>query len=486
MAKNPAGIASWDPFRSSLAYWNWFSHTSDIWWTRQQGQAAISAAIVARFDALVRFARRRSPFYRTTYRSLPAEGFSLADLPPLSKSQLMASFDEWVTDPAVSRSSVEGFVGDPALVGEQYLGRYAVWKSSGSTGEPGIFLHEADALATYDALIAAPLATTELAANYTWGLLAEGGRAALIAATGAHFASIASWQRLVHSSPWQDSRVFSVMTPLARLMSELNTYQPAFLASYPTVLAQLAEEQDSGRLRIHPKTLWSGGECLTPAMQKETERAFGCAVVNEYGASECLSIAFGCRHGWLHINADWVILEPVDAEYRPVPAGEISTTTLLTNLANYVQPIIRYDLGDSIMLRPDRCPCGSPLPAICVEGRADDVLALRAENAAIIRVPPMAVTTVVEEATGVHRFQIEQTGPDRLALRLGTSNARDADTAWRSAYTALHGYLVHQGLANVRISRDRRAPRPDPLSGKLRQVVKTGSRQAPSPHSCRE
>ena len=46
-----------------------------------------------------------------------------------------------------------------------------------------------------------------------------------------------------------------------------------------------------------------------------------------------MSIAFGCREGWLHVNADWVMLEPVDANYRPTPLGQISHTVLLTNLA---------------------------------------------------------------------------------------------------------------------------------------------------------
>ena len=43
-------------------------------------------------------------------------------------------------------------------------------------------------------------------------------------------------------------------------VAELNAYQPAFLASYPTTLAQLATEQAAGRLAIHPVALWSGGE----------------------------------------------------------------------------------------------------------------------------------------------------------------------------------------------------------------------------------
>jgi phenylacetate-coenzyme A ligase PaaK-like adenylate-forming protein len=47
---------------------------------------------------------------------------------------------------------------------------------------------------------------------------------------------------------------------------------------------------------------------------------------------------------WLHSNADWVLLEPVDRDFRPTPPARMSHTVLLTNLAIAFQPVIRYDL----------------------------------------------------------------------------------------------------------------------------------------------
>src|SRR5215207_4889130 len=76
----------------------------------------------------------------------------------------------------------------------------------------------------------------------------------------------------------------------------------------------------------------------------------------------------------MHVHADWVILEPVDEQFRPVLAGEPSATVLLTNLANHIQPVIRYDLGDSVLTSPERCPCGSRLTAVEVIGRTNEVL----------------------------------------------------------------------------------------------------------------
>ena len=151
---------------------------------------------------------------------------------------------------------------------------------------------------------------------------------------------------------------------------------------------------------------------------------------NEYGASECLSIGYACRHGALHLNADWVVLEPVDRDYRPTPPGELSHTVLLTNLANAVQPIIRYDLGDRVRMRVGPCPCGNPLPALEIEGRADDILALAAADGGIVKLPPLAIATVVEDAARIYRFQIVQDAADALTLRLSQADrARERDRA---------------------------------------------------------
>ena len=104
--------------------------------------------------------------------------------------------------------------------------------------------------------------------------------------------------------------------------------------------------------------IWSGGETLSRRDRADIAGAFGCPVIDDYGASEFLNIAFDCGCGSLHLNRDWVILEPVDREGRPVPDGIASASVLLTNLANFIQPIIRYDLGDSVTMLPQPCSCG--------------------------------------------------------------------------------------------------------------------------------
>jgi putative adenylate-forming enzyme len=459
----------WDPIQSSAAWWSWAARMSETWWTRSGGADAVATARAEHLASLLAFVRTRSAHYRDRWSEVPANA-SLQAYPVVSKSELMADFNAWVTDPSISRAGVEAFLADRAHIGQRYLGRYAVWKSSGTSGEPGIFVQDTAALSVYDAMIGVQLGAARLGGRYASGVFGRGGKAALVTARDDHYASIVSWERLTRASPWLSSKSFSVLAPLPQVVKGLNAYQPAFVASYPTMLTLLAEERVAGRLDIEPTLVWSGGECMSSSARAAIEDAFDCPVINEYGASEALSIAYGCSEGWLHLNADWMVLEPVDRKYRPTPAGEPSHTVLLTNLANRVQPLVRYDLGDSIIVKPDLCACGNPLPAMMVEGRHDDIVTLTAADGTSVHLLPLVLSTIVEEAAGLHRFQILQTAADRLALRLDPQEARD-DRTWSAASKALRAYLAQQSLENVEVALERDLPaRGDPRTGKLRQV----------------
>jgi phenylacetate-coenzyme A ligase PaaK-like adenylate-forming protein len=423
-----------------------------------------------RYDALVRHARARSPFYSERLKHLPDRP-RLEDLPRVSRAELMARFDQWVTDPDIRRSAIDDFIADPVRCGDAFLGRYAVWTSSGTSGVPGVYVSDPDALAVHDALLALRGPSLNGAAML-WQTLAGGGRLAMIAARDGHFAGIASWERARRAHPWLQARCrsLSVTQPIDDLVTELNTWQPALLASYPSVLSALGESQESGRLHIRPSTLWCGGEELTAIERKRLEQVFGCSIHEEYAASECMNIAFSCQTGALHLNADWVILEPVDERGQPVPAGQPSAETLLTNLSNRVQPLIRYQLGDSITMLAEPCSCGCPLPALRVEGRHDDVLQLPSAGGKPITIVPLAIESVIEDRAGVHQFQLEQRPGNTLSIRLNAPPQRTPNDAWRSVRRCLREFLDAHGAHATRIVFDPAAPIANRASGKLRRV----------------
>ena len=146
--------------------------------------------------------------------------------------------------------------------------------------------------------------------------------------------------------------------------------------------------------------------------------------------------------------------------------GVSSHSVLLTNLANRVQPLIRYDLGDSVTLLP-LCRCGSTFPAIRVEGRHDDTLHYADANGAPVDLLPLVLTTVMEDEAGIYDFQLRQTDAQTLTAALGS----DAKGAAARARRVLRAFLARSNLTHVHVHVDPSGAARHAVSGKLRRVV---------------
>lgn len=441
---------------------------------RSEGGEAMRRRQHDRLTEMVAFARDRSPYYRELYRQLPVQLEDPGLLPVTGKGQLMARFDEWVTDPQVTLDRAKRFVENSDLVGERFLGRYTLTVTSGTTGRRGLFLMDDRTMAVTTALTVRMLSAW-LGAGDVIKILAGGGRMAMVNATGGHFASAVAAARLRKTSRRRRRaiRVFGVDTPAAELVAQLNRFRPAVVAAYASAAALLADEQEAGRLRIKPALVVLSAEGLPADEYERIGKAFHAKVREGYAATECPFLSYSCQHGWLHVNTDWVVFEPVDTDYRPVPPGQLSHTVLVTNLANRVQPILRYDLGDSILERPDPCPCGSPPPAIRVRGRAADALTFTAAGGEQVTQVPLVFATLADRTPGVERFQLIQTTPTTLRLRLHPTAGADPERVWKALHTQIEELLTDHGLGDVTVERAEEPPE-QTAGGKYRTVIPLG------------
>jgi phenylacetate-coenzyme A ligase PaaK-like adenylate-forming protein len=443
---------------------------SDALRARAAGPEAIAARQRRRLADLLAWSRR-VPFYRRLWTGIAPDA-GLDALPPVTKKMWVESFDETVLDPEVRYETLWRHMQDVTRVGEPWLGRYSVCRSSGVSGKRSLFVLDQAGMDVCWSLWLTRAWLPWLRPDGVARFARRGGRVASLIATNGHFASAALIRRPSPIGAIANARssTLSIHKPVGRIARALAHWQPAALVGYPTILDQLAVEQLEGRLALDVVLAVSVSEWVEAAARARIEAAFGCPLRDSYAASEFLAIGFGCPEGWLHVNADWVVLEPVDESFRPVPPGETSHTTLVTNLANRVQPVVRHDLDDRVTVRPDPCICGSPLPAVRVEGRRNDVLVFRHAGSRV-SLAPMGLTTLLGSVPGIEMgAQYVQTDPRTLSLRIAFVPGTDESRAWAEVERRLRAHLRAHGLPDVDVVRSPIPPGRDPRTGKLLRI----------------
>ena len=410
--------------------------------------------------ALLRIAIERSPWHRRRLAGLDpdtATEASLGRIPPMTTGDLMAHWDEIVTDPRLRLDLVEKHLA--SLTGDAYLlGEFHAVASGGSSGQRGVFVYGWDAWATAHAGFLRPLVREMMTAPDMAG---APGRAAVIAAQHPAHMSAALAETFAGSAA--EVRSFPVTLPVAEIVAGLNQWQPAMLLGYPTALALLAAEARAGRLRISPRRVIASSEPLLPETRQALEQAFGAPVANMYGTSEAGPMAVGCWRGTgMHLCDDLVIIEPVDQDGRPVPPGTASARVYVTAPANPVLPLIRFELTDQVTVTGTACPCGSAHTLIAdVQGRLED--AFRYPGGATIH--PHVFGSALRRDPGIVTYQVRQTPAGAEILAVGVP----ADPA--GLESALASELRRHGLADPAVT-VRTVDEPGRLaSGKTRRFI---------------
>ncbi len=303
----------------------------------------------------------------------------------------------------------------------------------------------------------------------------RGIRMAAITAVGGHFGFLSGIHYMQKTSPFWKNRIkaFSVHMPVAELVKQLNQFQPTLIMGYASMVALLASQQELGHLHIRPFFIEVMSEKLSDAEFKKIGKIFHIQPYQMYGSTKNPFASSICTQGWYHVNNDVVILEPVDAEYRPVPSGIMSHTVLVTNLVGKVQPIIRYDLGDRLLVKLEICPCGNPRPAIRVQGRTANALVFTTRNGKHVSIPPLLFVTLIDHMPGIKLFQVVQTSPHTLRIRLcyqAIYNQPQQDRQWQALYAELTRMLKGYGLDFITLERAIEPPQQS-QGGKFRLVI---------------
>lgn len=148
-------------------------------------------------------------------------------------------------------------------------------------------------------------------------------------------------------------------------------------------------------------------EPLLPETRQAAEETWHAPVANMWGTSEAGVTAIGCFKGTgMHLSDDLVIVEAVDADGDPVPAGVRSHKVYVTNLFNPLMPLIRYEISDEVTFVDEPCECGSVHQRIAdIEGRNDDTF-LYADG---VSVHPHLFRSILGREPAISEYQVQQT-----------------------------------------------------------------------------
>lgn len=426
-----------------------------------------------RLTKLVRHAVAASPYYREKYAGIDPNHFALTDLPPTNKRELMEHFNDLNTDRAIDRKELQRFLDDPENLGKLFLGRYAVSHTSGSQGQPMLIVQPQKNIELLFALQSTRGNSETVNPVEAVRRLIQPARLAVVTLKRGSYPSASAFEYMPPSA-----RTFVRLLRLSQtdddVVEQLNAFRPTHLTAYAGVLNGLADAAAAGRLQLEPalRQVTNNSEILAPKTRARVTEIFGVPLLDNYATGECPFLSNGCPAGpGVHINADWAILEVVDEHYQPVPAGRPGRKVLITNLANRVQPIIRYEVDDVVVMATEPCSCGSRLPLLAeIGGRATDAFWIW-DGAKYRRLTAIIFQHAFEYVLDVREWQATQEERNRIKLRLELLPGAhlNEDQVWAALKKELSLYGLW-GLLTIELEV---VPglEPDPKTNKLRRTL---------------
>ena len=414
-----------------------FLETSQ-WWQ----PARLRAHQEARLQALLRHCQQHVPYYRDLLaeRGLAPEAVGVADLPRLP-----------CLTKALIRQHQDALRADNA----QSLARF---NTGGSSGEPLIFY------------IGKQRVSHDVAAKWRatrwWGVDIGDPEIVLWGSP----IELGAQDRL---RLWRDRLLRTRLLPafemsaprLDEFLALIRRQRPRMLFGYPSAFSHLARHARARGMTMDDlgiRVVFVTSEKLYDEQRSLIEATFGCPVANGYGGRDAGFIAHQCPAGGMHISAEDIIVEIVDAEGRalaPGQAGEI----VVTHLATGEFPFIRYRVGDVGMLAEAGCACGRGLPLLQeIQGRTTDFV--MAMDGTVMH--GLALIYVLRDLPGVDGFKIVQERLDltRVLLRTGPEAPTDLEAR------IVEGFRARLGTG-VTVQVERVEEIAAESSGKFRYVV---------------
>ncbi|NVO12314.1 MAG: phenylacetate--CoA ligase family protein [Bacteroidales bacterium] len=398
-----------------------------------------------RLRKLLKYVFTNSVFYHDLYSKQgielkDLEHIKIENLPFTSKKNLMNNFDDVSYDPLIKHKYIDSYVQSTEDYSAWYQNKYKVIKTSGSSGNFGVFLYNKKEWDILRVII------MNMGNNLKLNPFKKIKLAFIVDTRDLH-----AGVSLMSDIPklFYDILVIDTFELQKSINEKLNKFQPDLFSGYAYSVYMCAHEKMSGRLNISPKQVATSSELLTNEARNIIINAFNCQITNMYGASESMCIAtssLNCQN--LHIAYDWNIIESID-EFGGKAINGNSGNVVLTNLYNYSFPIIRYKMSDMISLHYGSCPdCGSMYPVISkIEGRREDNLKFIREDGSEETVYHSIISFFNDP--NIKSFRIIQKEINYLEIQLLLLNKHNSDNAINTLNEKLKNMFLTKNLIDT-------------------------------------
>jgi len=273
--------------------------------------------------------------------------FAIPDIPICDEAEQSANFSKYNVL-GISLDEARKLAKEELETGKGPHPGYSFGLSSGSTGEPGVFITTQAERDRWLGNILGKFISPGQLLHLNVALLLKHNNRLYSGSNRVHYFD--STQSAAHWAP------------------RLCDIHPNVLIGPPSVLLALAHSAAFQLRPFQPHTLLSAAEPLFPQDRARLTAAFKVAPQNLYQAKEGF-LAAGCPHGGLHWNQDLMALELMRFRGRPDRAVPV-----ITDFTRQSQKFRRYRIDD-VLVMGLVCPCRTPLLKFStVEGRLQDVL----------------------------------------------------------------------------------------------------------------
>lgn len=445
---------------------NYIKTLFDLWELKRNEKKTpdeISALQNQKLRRLLHHAYETSPYYRNSFEKAgitadKINGTPLSEFPAIDKAVLLSQFDHLVTAPELKQEEIRRFDEQEKPDRKPFMGKYHIVHSSGSTGKPGYFVYDKSA---WNSMLLGIIrgALWNMSMPQILKFLAQGPRIVYIAATDGRYGGAMAVGDGIDGVGAKQIYL-DIKTPLDEWISAVKKFKPNMIIGYPSAVKILAELAEKGDVELHILRVVTCGEPLGASLRKYLEDVFKAQVINFYGASE--SLALGVESD----PQEGMIL------FDDMNIVEIENGVMyLTCLYNFVQPLIRYHISDSLTLEKPTAENHYPFThAVGLLGRNEDILWFDDGNGKREFLHPLAIEGFCIE--GLRDYQFRQLSPDAFEMVAEIADDSLQETIRNEMLRQMKMILEEKGLSYVQFYVNF-VPEilPDPKTGKKRLIL---------------